>query len=148
MRQAERVRRELILGIVIWMVPVMLLLVLLTPASRLAAAAGVLAGSAGAAGIVCHMYRSLDAALDLPPKQARTKAQLAALERTFLMGVLIVAAMLLPEYIHPAGVIFGLFGVKVSALMYPVLHKQAEKYRLKKKKRPARISSGTTPAQK
>ena len=126
MRQARQLCREMVLGLCIWAIPVTLVLCLLTT-QRLTVIAGMLVGTLGAAGILYDMYHQLDIALDLEPKHAQRRTQMAALRRTCVMGVMIALSMVFSQYVHPSGVIFGLFGLKVSALLYPTLHKQLGK---------------------
>lgn len=126
MRQARQLCREMLLGLCIWAAVVTLVLCLLTT-HRLAMIAGMLVGTLGAAGILYDMYHQLDIALDLEPKHAQRRTQAAALRRTFVMGVIIALSMVFSQYVHPSGVIFGLLGLKASALLYPALHKQIEK---------------------
>jgi hypothetical protein len=56
-------------------------------------------------------------------KYAQRHIQTAALQRFFLMGVVVAVSFVLSDYIHPVGVILGLFGVKITALLNPLLHK-------------------------
>lgn len=128
MRQARQVRKELLIGLGIWTMPVLILLTIFWQ-NHLAAALGTLLGSAGAAGLIFHMFRHLDIALDMDAKHAQSHIQIASFQRIFFMGAVLVVSFLLPEYFQPIGVVLGLFGVKISALMYPVLHKQYEKHR-------------------
>jgi hypothetical protein len=69
------------------------------------------------------MYRHLDIALDMDVKYAQRHIQTAALQRFFLMGAVVAVSFVLSDYIHPVGVILGLFGVKITALLNPILHK-------------------------
>lgn len=126
MRQAKQVCREMIIGLGIWTIPVLILLVVIT-GQPLAAAAGTLLGALVAVGMIWHMYRHLDIALDMDPKHAQRHTQLASFQRLFVMAAVMAVAFLFSSYLHPLGVILGLFGIKVSALIYPVLHKQLEK---------------------
>lgn len=122
MRQAKQVCREMLIGLLLWSIVIGIFLTVIAT-HRLAALAGVCAGGLTAAGIILHMYRHLDIALDLDAKHAQRHIQAAALKRLFFMGAAVAVSLVLPEYIHPAGVILGLFGVKVTALLHPLLHK-------------------------
>lgn len=128
MRQARQVRKELLIGLGIWTAPVLILLTVFWE-NHLAAALGTLLGMAAAAGLIFHMYRHLDIALDMDAKHAQSHIQVASFQRVFIMGAVLAVSFLLPAYFAPIGVVLGLFGVKMSALMYPFLHKQYEKYR-------------------
>ena len=95
-------------------------------------AAGVLTGGAVAAGLLWHMYRHLDIALDMDAKHAQSHTQFAAFKRMFFVGVIMAAALVLLQYVHPIGVVFGIMGLKITALMYPKLHPVIQKYRKKR----------------
>ena len=131
MRQARQVRKELLLGLGIWTAPVFILLTVFWH-NHLSAALGTLFGAAAAAVLIFHMYRHLDIALDMDAKHAQTHIQVASFQRVFIMGAVLAVSFMLPAYFAPVGVVLGLFGVKISALMYPVLHKQYEKCRKRK----------------
>lgn len=122
MRQAKQVRKELIIGLVIWTIPVALILTIIAT-HRLAMIAGVVVGALTAAGLFMHMYRHLDIALDMDARHAQTHTQFAAVQRILIMGVILAISMIYSQYIHPVGVVFGMFGMKISAFIYPLLHK-------------------------
>lgn len=131
MRQARQVRRELLIGLGIWMAPVLVLLAVFRE-NHLAAILGTLLGTAAAAVLIFHMYRHLDIALDMDAKHAQSHIQIASFQRVFIMGAVLVVSFMFPVYFDPVGVVLGMFGVKISALMYPVLHPQYEKRRKRK----------------
>lgn len=131
MRQARQVRRELLIGLGIWTAPVLVLLAIFRE-NHLAAILGTLFGTAAAAVLIFHMYRHLDIALDMDAKHAQSHIQIASFQRVFIMGAVLVVSFMLPVYFDPVGVVLGMFGVKISALMYPVLHQQYEKRRKRK----------------
>lgn len=114
----------------VWMIVIGLLLTVIA-AHKLAALAGVLVGTLVAAGLVLHMYRHLDIALDMDAKHAQTHTQFAAFQRMFMMAAAVGVSMAVSKYIHPAGVVLGLFGIKVTALMNPLLHRYLLKMRKK-----------------
>lgn len=122
MRQAKQVCKEMLLGLGIWVAAIGIILTVIAT-HRLAAFFGALAGGIVAAGIILHMYRHLDIALDLDAKHAQRHVQMAAFQRLFFMGAATAVSFVLSEYLHPAGVILSLFGIKVTALLNPVLHK-------------------------
>lgn len=131
MRQAKQVCREMLAGLVIWMAAIALLLAVIAT-NKPAALAGVVVGTAAAAGLVLHMYRHLDIALDMDAKHAQAHTQVAAFQRMFVMAVVIGLSMAGSKYVHPVGVVLGLFGVKATALCNPVIHKQMQKFRKKR----------------
>lgn len=131
MRQARQVRRELLIGLGIWTVPILVLLAVFR-GDHLAAVLGTLLGTAAAAVLIFHMYRHLDIALDMDAKHAQSHIQIASFQRVFIMGAVLAVSFMFPIYFDPVGVVLGIFGVKISALMYPVLHPQYEKRRKRK----------------
>ncbi|MDE6853311.1 MAG: hypothetical protein K2J67_12665 [Lachnospiraceae bacterium] len=94
---------------------------------RWAMLCGVVLGGMVAAGILFHMFRHLDIALDLEPKQASRHIRAAAIRRMAAMALCAGASVYLYRYVHPVGMILGLFGVKVSAFLYPSVHKILDK---------------------
>lgn len=131
MRQARQVRRELLIGLGIWTVPILVLIAVFR-GNHLAAVLGTLLGTAAAAVLIFHMYRHLDIALDMDAKHAQSHIQIASFQRVFIMGAVLAVSFMFPIYFDPVGVVLGIFGVKISALMYPVLHPQYEKRRKRK----------------
>ena len=123
MRNAKLVRKEMIMGLLIWLAAVGIVLAVIAT-NKLAALAGLVFGTLAAAGLIFHMYHHLDIALDMDAKHAQSHTQVAAFQRMFIMGAVVVVSMFLSEYMHPVGAVLGLFGVKVSALMNPVIHKK------------------------
>lgn len=131
MRQAKQICKEMLIGLVIWMAAVGLVLAVIA-SHKLAAVGGAVFGTAVAAGLVLHMYRHLDIALDMDARHAQTHTQVAALQRMFFMGLAVAVSMLLSEYIHPVGVVLGIFGVKITALFNPLLHTKLQKWKQRK----------------
>lgn len=130
MRQAKEVRKEMLLGLLVWFVAAGLVLAVIAT-NKPAALAGLFVGILGAVILILHMYHHLDIALDLDAKHAQSHTQFAAFQRIFIMAAVLIASMLLSEYLHPVGAVVGLFGVKITALMNPVLHKLRTGYRKK-----------------
>lgn len=126
MRQAKKLCKEMLIGIAVWTVFMMLFLgILAVPLSisPLSMLLGVLAGGLTAAGLLLHMYRHLDIALDLPPKSAGRHTQFSAFVRMFIMAGVMAVSFVFSNILHPAGVVFGILGLKASALFYPKLHR-------------------------
>lgn len=114
------------IGLVIWGVAVLVVLEIVA-SNKLAMAAGVLAGLLAAAGLILHMYRHLDIALDMDSGHAQRHTQFAAMQRLAIMAVVLAVSMTQYQYIHPVGTVFGIFGVKICALMQPWVHKMRQK---------------------
>ncbi len=126
MRQARRVCKEMMIGLAVWSIPVAVILTVLAR-HHVAMVAGVLLGTLTAAGLLWHMLHHLDIALDMDAGHAQRHTQLAAIRRMMIMGAVLAGSMLYPQYAHPVGTVFGMFGMKISALLYPALHKQIQK---------------------
>lgn len=88
---------------------------------------GTVVGGLVAAGLLFHMFHHLDIALDLEPEHASRHTQGAAIQRMAIMAVCMGASMYLHRYVHPMGVVLGLFGVKIGAFMQPAIHRFCEK---------------------
>ncbi|MDE5966128.1 MAG: ATP synthase subunit I [Lachnospiraceae bacterium] len=81
---------------------------------------GLLFGVLVSFGLVYHMYRTLDRGLDMETKDAEKYILSQSSFRLFMM---LVAAYigLFVEFLSFPGVVLGLFGIKVSALMQPLV---------------------------
>ncbi|MCI9077793.1 MAG: DUF2076 domain-containing protein [Lachnospiraceae bacterium] len=124
MKKAKQILKEMFAGLLVWLIPVLIILVIVA-GNKLAAAAGVLFGGMAAAGLLLHMFHHLDIALSMDVKHAQKHMQFATLKRFFFMAVVLAVSMAGYKYIHPAGTVLGLFGMKISAYLQPVVHKMA-----------------------
>lgn len=122
MKKAKRLLQEMLIGLVIWLIPILIILLIIAN-NKIAMAFGLIWGGAWAAVLLMHMYRHLDIALDMDPKHAQGHVQLAAMKRLFLMAAVIVVSMTAYRYIHPVGTVFGIYGMKISAYLQPTVHK-------------------------
>lgn len=122
MRKARKILNEMMVGLVVWLIPVLIILLIIAH-NKVAMALGVLWGGVWAAVLLLHMYRHLDIALDMDPKHAQGHVQFAAIKRMFIMAVVIVISMTAYRYIHPVGTVFGIYGMKISAYLQPIVHK-------------------------
>lgn len=125
MKQVKQLCREMLYGIAIW--TVLMAIVLAGVAvwlgiSPLSMIFGVFMGGGTAAGLLFHMYRHLDIALDMNPEGASKHTQFAAIQRMFVMAAIMAVAFVWMDYVHPAGVAFGILGMKATALAYPKFH--------------------------
>lgn len=121
MRQTKQFMREMMIGLVIWSILIALVLVVITR-NYIVMPIGVLFGSLTAAGLLWHMHYHLDIALDLDEKNAKKHTRFAMGQRFFIMAAVLAIAVIFPKYIHPLGAVFGLFGMKMTAYIYPALH--------------------------
>ena len=85
MKKAKQILKEMFAGLLVWLIPVLIILVIIAR-NKLAMAAGVLLGGMAAAGLLLHMFHNLDIALDLDVKHAQRHMQLATLKRFFFHG--------------------------------------------------------------
>ncbi len=122
MREAKKILKEMIIGLFIWSLPVLVILTLIAE-NKPAVICGVLIGTFAAAGIIFHMYKHLDIALDMDPENARKHTLKSAFQRTFIMAAVLVVSMIWYVYVHPIGVVLGLMGVKITAYIQPYLHR-------------------------
>ena len=93
MREAKKILKEMIIGVFIWSLPVLVMLAFIAE-NKPAAVCGVLAGAFAAAGIIYHMYKHLDIALDMDPENARKHTLKSAFQRTFIMAAVLMVSMI------------------------------------------------------
>ena len=122
MRKAKIILKEMLIGLIIWSLPVLVILAIVAE-NKPAVICGVLTGTLAAAGIIFHMYRHLDIALDMEPESARKHTLKSSFQRTFIMAVILIVSMIWYGYVHPIGVVLGLMGVKMTAYIQPYVHK-------------------------
>lgn len=122
MDKAKQVLKEMFTGLIVWLVAAMVILIIISN-HKLAMAAGLLLGGMAAAGLMIHMYHHLDIALDMDEKHAQSHIRYAALRRLFFMALIIAVSMIFYKYFHPVGAVIGIFGMKISAYMQPIVHK-------------------------
>ena len=88
---------------------------------------GVTIGTFAACGIAAHLYYTIGKSLDMPEEKAAGYTRGMAVLRLMLMGIPLVGACLLPEYISVLGVLLGLTGLKIGAFMQPGVFKIIKK---------------------
>lgn len=115
----DAVLRDLIFGIVLSFVLITLAGLLLVE-DKAGYVLGTLFGSAAAIGLALHSYCSLDKGLDMDPDSAKKYIFSRSMIRLFAMLVVAYLGLMLPVFSFP-GVVLGLFGLKVSALMQPLV---------------------------
>lgn len=134
MRKTKQTRKEMFIGLIIWAFVILVVLEILCVPLRInhfSMAAGAVIGIVAAVIIIQHMYRHLDIALDMDAGHAQRHTQMAAMQRMFIMAFVMGVSFYLWQYIHPAGVIFGIFGIKITAFLNPIIHKWFERKRSK-----------------
>lgn len=122
MDKAKQILKEMFIGLAAWLAAAMVILVIISN-HKLATAAGLMLGGATAAGLMIHMYHHLDIALDMDEKHAQSHIRYAAFRRLFSMALVIAVSMIFYKYFQPIGTITGIFGMKISAYMQPIVHK-------------------------
>lgn len=95
--------------------------------NKISFALGVFWGSIGASIYAFHLYNSLQKSLDMDEEAAAKRESGQALIRMLIMIVVVVAGLVMREWLHPCGVIVGVFAIKVSAYLQPFFIHQSEK---------------------
>lgn len=90
---------------------------------------GGLLGLVTACGIALHLYRTIGRSLDLAPEQSAGYTRRMALLRLGLMGLPVILSVMIPEIIHPLGVLIGILGLKAGALLQPAFLRLIQKRR-------------------
>lgn len=83
-------------------------------------------GSGIAIGLLRHMLRTIDISLDLDSDTAKKYARRQAIVRLAFMGLALCVAFYYSDRVNPWGVLLGVFGLKFSAYLQPVIHKCSE----------------------
>ncbi len=115
----DAVLRDLITGICIYFVLISLLGVFIVE-NIPGYVFGALLGSLTSIGLAMHMYSSLDRGLDMEPDAAQKYIFSRSMMRLFLMLAAAYLGLQISQ-ISFIGVGLGLFGLKVSGLMQPLV---------------------------
>lgn len=83
----------------------------------------VIIGGIVAVSILRNMKKSIDIALDLDSETAKRYGRRQAIIRITLMGLILCVAFYFKKYVEPWGVCLGMFTLKFSAYLQPVVHK-------------------------
>lgn len=94
---------------------------------KIAFALGVFWSSIGASIVAIHLYNSLQKSLDMDEVGAAKRESGQAVIRMLIMIMVVVVGLAMKEWIHPCGVIVGMFALKVSAYIQPFFIHQSEK---------------------
>lgn len=97
---------------------------------------GVLAGTVTALLLACYMYRSVLIATEYPEKQASGYMKRSSLFRMVIMIAVIGAAIGFLKLYGLFGTVAGILTLKLSAFLWPVIHKYNPLWRGKSKSRP------------
>lgn len=115
----NNVLRDLYVGLLLYFLIVSVLGVVLVT-DKLGYVLGVLVGVCASFGFAYHMYRTLDKGLDMPEKAAQRYVLSRSCIRLFMMLVVAYVGLFV-EGLSFLGVVLGLFGLKISALMQPLV---------------------------
>lgn len=83
--------------------------------NKLSFVLGTLWSTLGACLVTMHMYFSLQKSLDMDSESAEKRENTQAIFRMIIMIVVVTSGLLLSEYFHPLGIVFGAFALKASA---------------------------------
>lgn len=118
MKEAKRTLFKLIAGIVIYGIVISIAGTFLVNNNK-AFILGVLYGCAGSIVMVVHLFFSLNKSLDLDSASAEKRENKMAMIRMIIMIVIAAIGFHFSEVFHVAGVLLGLFGLKISAYLQP-----------------------------
>lgn len=121
MSDDKKTLRHLMVGILIFVGPVLLIGLLLV-ADKIGYIYGVALGAGSSIILLIHMNYSIGESLKRSPKKAERYAMISYYLRG-LITVLVVLAAVLVSKIHIIGTLLGLFSIKISALIYPYLNR-------------------------
>lgn len=128
MQIAKDTLYSLILGILFFGI-ILVTLGTLLAADKAAFVLGGLLGVVTACGIAVHLYKTIEKSLDLDPERSVGYTRGMALLRLGLMGLPVIAAVLIPQVLHPLGVLAGILGLKAGAFLQPAFLKLIKKWR-------------------
>ncbi|MGN1084519.1 MAG: hypothetical protein ACI4QX_05920 [Lachnospiraceae bacterium] len=129
--QVKQTLLELCIGIVLVSIPVLLAGNLLLRWNA-KFSLGMLIGVVTALLLACHMYRSVLIATEYPEKQASGYMKRSALLRMVIMIAVIGAAIWFLRLYGLFGTVLGILTLKLSAFLWPVIHKYSPLSREKK----------------
>lgn len=122
MSEDKRTLRQLMVGILIFVCPVFIFGIIFLN-NRFGFVLGLTMGTVLSFGQLLHMNRTIDKALDMPPKKAQNYSIRHYVIRNFVMIGFLVLAVLV-DWIDIIGAIIGTFGVKASAFIYPYINRE------------------------
>lgn len=123
MNKAIETVKELLIGIGMWLLVIIIAGCIFLRHDRPAYIAGALLGGITAAYLVWNMYRHLDIALSADVKFAEGHIRKWSVIRMCIMALVVGLSMVFYVYIHPVGVVLGIWGLKAAAWIQPLLHK-------------------------
>lgn len=113
--------RDLLIGALLYGIIVEIAGLMLVEA-RLNYTLGILVGYISVVFLICHMYLTLEKALDMESKAAIKYGLRNSILRYVIMFAILVVAILAPQ-ISVIAVIIMIFGMKISAFLQPLINK-------------------------
>lgn len=123
MNKAIETVKELIIGIGMWLLVILIAGCIVLRDDRTAYICGGLLGGATAAYLAWNMYRHLDIALSADVEFAESHIRKWSVIRLLIMALVVGLSMVFYMYIHPIGVVLGIWGLKIAAWIQPIVHK-------------------------
>lgn len=122
MSDDKRTLRQLMVGILVFVCPVLILGIIFTN-DRLAFILGLSLGTLISFGQLLHMNHTIDKALDMTPKKAQSySVRNYVIRNVVTIGFLVFAVLV--DRIDIIGAIVGTFGVKASAFIHPYINRK------------------------
>ncbi len=122
MSKDRKTLRQLMLGILIFVCPVLILGIIFS-GDKLAFTLGLILGTALSFGQLLHMNHTIDKALNRSAKSAqRYTIANYVIRNVVTIGFLVLAVLV--DQIGIIGAIIGTFGVKASAFIHPYLDRK------------------------
>lgn len=121
MSEASKTLKQLIMGILIFIGPILIIGTLLVE-DKMGYILGVSLGAGSSIVLLLHMNYSIGESLKRTPKAAERYA----ITNYFVRGLIIIIVVLLAvliEEIHIVGTLLGMFAIKGSAFIYPYLNR-------------------------
>ena len=122
MREEKQTFVEMMIGIALSSLIITVVGAIIVP-NKLSFVFGTLFGGAIAVFVLFLMYRSIEKALSMDEKNAESYTTKTAIYRLAIMASALVIGILCPKLINVIGVLLGLFTLKVSAYLQPLVHK-------------------------
>ena len=122
--KTKEIVKDLLTGIGLWVVLTIVIGCLFLHRDTRSYICGVLVGGGAAVFLVYNMHRHLDIALSsMDMAFAESHVRKWAMIRLFIMALVVGGAMVFYTYVHPVGVVVGIWGLKVAAWLQPKVHK-------------------------
>lgn len=116
--------KDLLTGIGLWVILIVFVGCILLHEDRVSYVCGCIAGGVTAVYLVFSMHHHLDIALSSRDMAfAERHVRKWTIIRMGIMALVVGGAMMFYTYVHPIGVVIGIWGLKVAAWIQPMVHK-------------------------